>query len=337
VVHRRKPKLLFVCKKKLDSYGVSYGLLNSAAFAANAMREQGIDARVISVSDNNYIDREVSKSSPTHVMIEAIWVTPSKFHVLKALHPSVSWVVRVHSKTPFLANEGNAVEWIREYARDGVVVAPNSPELAENLSRAAGIKAAYLPNIYCPPAYPDLPPRHPRGDDPIDVGCFGAIRPMKNHLIQAFVAIRFANWLNTRLRFHVNANRVEQHGDQPFRNLRALFAHGKLGELVEHPWSPHADFVKLVRSMDIGMQVSLSESFNIVTADFVANNVPIVVSNDVEWMPEELRAEPTSPRAMLKVMKKTWRGRRHGVKKLALAYLNKHNRRAIKLWLEFLG
>ena len=45
--------------------------------------------------------------------------------------------------------------------------------------------------------------------------------------------------------------------------------------------------------MDVGMQCSMSESFNIVSADFVKMGVPIVVSNDIEWMPGLLKASPT--------------------------------------------
>jgi len=44
----------------------------------------------------------------------------------------------------------------------------------------------------------------------------------------------------------------------------------------------HSDFISIVKSMDIGMQVSLSESFNIVAADFVSNGIPLVGSPDIE-------------------------------------------------------
>jgi hypothetical protein len=46
--------------------------------------------------------------------------------------------------------------------------------------------------------------------------------------------------------------------------------------------------------MDVGMQVSFSETFNIVTADFVSCNIPIVVSTDIRWMPDRSQSNPTS-------------------------------------------
>jgi hypothetical protein len=52
--------------------------------------------------------------------------------------------------------------------------------------------------------------------------------------------------------------------------------------------------------MDIGMQVSFSESFNIVTADFVTAKIPIVASDDIYWMPWFLKVSPTNHRGMLR-------------------------------------
>ena len=67
-----------------------------------------------------------------------------------------------------------------------------------------------------------------------NVGCFGAIRPMKNHLMQAVAAIEFANRNNLTLRFHVNAGRIESNGNNSIKNVRALFEHLPDNELVEH-------------------------------------------------------------------------------------------------------
>lgn len=66
------PKVLFICKKKIDSYGESYGLLNSARFASEFLSREGFDSSVISVIDGNGIDRAVVQAQPTHVILEAI-------------------------------------------------------------------------------------------------------------------------------------------------------------------------------------------------------------------------------------------------------------------------
>ena len=90
-----KIKVLFICKKKKSSgpgpytQVISSGLLNSATFVNNMLVANGIESKIVEVQDNNDIDREVHSYKPTHVIIEALWVVPSKFEVLTKLHPDV--------------------------------------------------------------------------------------------------------------------------------------------------------------------------------------------------------------------------------------------------------
>ena len=44
---------------------------------------------------------------------------------------------------------------------------------------------------------------------------------------------------------------------------------------------------------------SFSESFNIVSADFVASGIPVVVSQDITWMPFLFRANPTNTESII--------------------------------------
>ena len=67
-------------------------------------------------------------------------------------------------------------------------------------------------------------------------------------------------------------------------NSVSLFKNNPKHELVEYDWLTHDDFIDVVQSMDLGMQVSFTETFNIVTADFVNNNIPVVVSKEIPWV-----------------------------------------------------
>ena len=112
-------KVLFILKKRQTSHTglntISSGLLNSASFVNNMLVQNGIESHLVEVQDNNCIDREVTKYKPTHVLIEALWVVPSKFEILTEKHPDVEWIIRLHSDIPFLSNEGIAVDWIYKY------------------------------------------------------------------------------------------------------------------------------------------------------------------------------------------------------------------------------
>ena len=338
----KTPRILFICKKLVDSYGSSVGLLNSAAFTANGLERDGYATKTVAVDDMNSIDREVSLFRPTHTIIEAVWVVPQKFIQLIGLHPSVAFVIHIHSKTPFLAMEGNVMNWIfgyrdlaNVYGPKHIAISPNSISLREDLDKL-GIDSVFLPNIYCPPDYKLFGWFAPKKTkDTVDIGCFGAIRPLKNHLIQAIAATAYAKKIGKRLRFHVNSSRIEQQGSEPLKNLRALAAAGCM-ELVEHGWLSHEKFVELVKGMDMGLQCSFSESFNIVSADFAFNEIPIVVSPDVSWLPESAQADPNDANNIMEAMERQSRmGSKATLKNLAA--LKSHNSMATRAWEKWLG
>ena len=329
-------KILFICKARNTSYGCSFGLHNSSRFVASALRRLGVRAEATQVADNNGIDGEVSRRRPTDVVLEALWVVPPKLRILMGRHPSVRWYVRMHSKTPFLASEGIATEWLREYSElppCHFSLAANSLCLVEDIEKAFLAECAYQPNIYDEGV--QRHPRGPRDGGLVHVGCFGAVRPLKNHLAQAFAAIEFAEGLGRELRFHINGDRVEGRGEQALKNLRGLFPI-RGHQLVEHPWLPHGEFLGLVSAMDLGMQVSLTETFNIVAADFVSQGVPIVVSSDITWMPKLAQADPCNPASMRSALRRVWRLRRL-LAPLGAWALRSHNRRARRAWMELLG
>ena len=306
-----KLKVQFITSDRVkDRYGITSGLFNSATFVVRYLKELGVDARLSSIPDSNAIDKVVTEFNPDVVIIEALWVPPAKFVELFGIrrHRLRRWIVRIHSKAPFLANEGLATEWIRQYASIQDVkiqLAPNTRELAEQLASCFPYgEFLCLPNIYYPAKY--KPTRKKQDNTWIDIASFGAIRPMKNQYQQALAAIHFAEKKGRLLRFHVNASRTEQKGDNALKNMRSLFD-GSPHELIEHPWYAHAEFLKVANRMDIGMQCSFSESFNIVTADFVTAGVPIVVSEDIEWAPGLLKCPPTSHRLMIKRLGRAWR------------------------------
>lgn len=323
----RKPRILFILKHRLQSGGGQTvlkhsGLYNSASFVCNMLGARGYNVTLVQVVDNNDIDREVTRHAPDVVIIEALWVVPEKFHVLRKLHPHVRWVVRLHSELPFLANEGVAFDWINQYVRQpNVFVSTNSRTAQRDLEAyldakpslllasapsALRDKLIYLPNYYPVRSSARTTRSFLRRGDLFHVGCFGAIRPMKNHLIQAAAAVRFAERHGLHCRFHVNAARTEQKGEVVLKNLRAFFhGLGSRHQLVEHGWLERDEFLALVGQMHIGLQVSFSETFNIVSADFVSEDVPIVVSSEVDWMPRFFTADPNDVKSMVAAMERT--------------------------------
>lgn len=338
-MHRRRPpvKVLFIIKQRM-AYGTrtkAYGLVNSCRFVATKLNEFGIQADVVEAIDNNCIDRLVTQYKPTHCFIEALWVVPSKFETLARLHPSVKWIVRLHSMVPFLTSEGMAFEWLNAYhalAESGIdiEISVNNRKMLHDMNTIYPGLVSYTPNIYTdlnetctdPFTYPHANALH--------IGCFGALRVLKNHSQQAIWAMEFAESIDKTLWFHVNISEHEQREAGPIlRNLRAMFANTN-HHLVEHPWYGHEEFMCLVRHMDIGMQVSFTETFNVVAADFVHARVPIVVSNEIEFVVPECQAEATNKEEVLSALRAAYNGlphckhpKHHGCLSGAIKYIKK--------------
>lgn len=304
-------KVLFILKRREDynsilhsHVGLSTGLYNSANFMNEMLNNTGIESNLFVAIDNNCIDRTVNKYRPTHVIIEALWVLPSKFEILCKLHPNITWIIRLHSEMPFMAGEGMAMDWIGDYSEyPNLVIACNAPRMLKETrvylkskhrwtDKQTEDRVIYLPNYY-PQDYKSK--KFNKNKDSIDICCFGAIRPLKNHLLQAISAIGFAEKIGKKLNFHVNAGRIEMQGSPVINNLKGLFEQlSDTGhQLVNHQWRPRDEFLELCATMDIGLQVSFSETFNIVNADLISQGIPIIGSVEIPWIVHKYAADPT--------------------------------------------
>lgn len=305
-------KVLFILKRRPDydavkhsHIGMSTGLYNSAKFMDDMLQNLGVESKLSVVEDYNKIDRECYLYKPTHCIIEAVWVVPEKFQILQKLHPNVTWIIRIHSEMPFLAGEGRAIDWIGDYSgAKNIIFGVNAPRMMREIEiylqtrnnwseEETKRRVIYMPNYY-PQDYVTKP--LDTSKDTIDIGCFGALRPLKNHLLQAVAAIDFANKIGKKLNFHINAGRIEMNGGPVISNMKSLFeqVYDSGHRLINHTWRPREEFLQLCEKMDIGLQVSLSETFNIVGADYISQGVPIVSSDEIPWAVKCFTADPTS-------------------------------------------
>lgn len=346
-------KVLFILKRREDYSaeihnvkGLSTGLFNSASFMDNMLSANGVESVLEVAVDNNCIDRLVTLHKPTHVIIEALWVVPDKFAILSDIHPDVTWIIRLHSDMPFMAGEGMSMDWVGAYScHPKIVIAPNSPRMYSEMytyikskhhwsDQRTREKVVYLPNYY------PLDSKRKKFDKDkywIDIGCFGAIRPLKNHLIQAVAALEFAEKINKQLRFHINLGRVEGRGEPAMNNLKGMFEnlHVKGHRLVGHQWTPHEGFLDICASMDIGMQVSFSETYNIVGADIISQGVPFVGSiGEIPWGVNYYSALPQETSSVVQAL-----ARAYCTPQLNVAWhsynINRYSKKSKAIWLEY--
>jgi hypothetical protein len=334
------PRVLFVLKKHEGSGGPlhsSSGLRNSARFVADMLNSENIaTASVAIVVDGNGIDAEVFKFKPDVVVLEAIWCPPDKLAELVTIYPKIRWVVRIHSEIPFLAHEGMALQYLAAYASiTNVKVSANSPVATRDLGY---LNPVFLPNFYPVVQTTSDAVATAASMDHLKVGCFGAVRPMKNQLAQAFAAVEYAKRKRvTYLSFYVNASRPEQGGENVLKNLRSFFASQPSGyQLIEVSWSDRTAFLALVAEMDICMSVSFSETFCIVAADAVSQKIPVVVSPEVFWVDDDVQVDPTDIQAIADTIGHAlgiWKGM---LLRENLNGLRKYNQQSVVDWKQFL-
>jgi hypothetical protein len=269
------------------------GMWNSAKMVVDFLQSLGVSAQAEIVFDGNAIDGRVTELNPDVVFIEGLWASPTKMNELLQIprHQPRQWIVRIHSDLPFLATEGVAFSWIKQYIDLGVKVAPNSQRLYRELKvlfkmmgysdEAISEYLIYLPNCY-PTDFPAIQPMDLQNKDTLDIACFGAVRVLKNHVMQAFIAMEFAKKNNKKLRWHFN-DRVGSGGQGPYNNMIALMSNIPDVELVPHEWESRDDFMESLSEIDILMQLSMSETMNIVAADATFAGKPILVSSEISW------------------------------------------------------
>lgn len=338
-------KILFLLKDRAynTNQSKSYGLSNSAWQVAEYLMSLGHECELVSVIDANFIDKELFRYKPDMVIIEALWVLPEKLKELIEIkrYANIQWVVRIHSDIGFLSAETMASKIINGYielGKDNLYISTNHEDFNKYYGEALGYDFVYLPNII---TVKSEVPRKKTSRKRIDIACFGALRTMKNQSFQALCAISAANKMGKHLYFHITNNAdMSAPNAKPnpvLSNLEQIFKNSG-HDLVVHDWAPHNEFETTISEMDLGLQLSYSESFNIVTADFVNMGIPIIVSPSISWMPKLYTSSTTNYKTLINSIIMFYRIRNCGLLRLpARIALKKYNRKAKHMWNDFIS
>jgi hypothetical protein len=281
------------------------GLGVNGLHTVRVLRAQRIRADVFGVWEVQDIAKLLAETpTVTHCLCEALWLGTGELASLLMQFPRVHFLVRVHSEVGFLQVEPGAITLLRDQMllaeqHLNLSISANSQRLVDFLRTAYDARVLYLPNLY------DLERvQRRRGESHqhrlLRIGSFGALRWLKNHTTAAAAALTIARQRGCDLEFCLSVDR-EEHGATVLQAVRNLFSGLPWARLHETPWQPWAAFRRLVGAMDLTLQVSFTESFNITTADSVAEGVPAVVSHAIEWAPENWKADPDEIHAIARI------------------------------------
>ncbi|MDE3194988.1 MAG: hypothetical protein KGN84_01490, partial [Acidobacteriota bacterium] len=265
------------------------------------------------------------------------WIQTPDLAQLCADFHEVRFAVNCHSNLGFLQADPSAMRLVREGIELGrstwnFQIAANCERLARWVEIAYSAPCLCLPNIY----YLDTiehTKRAPWNSGTLRIGAFGATRALKNLMTAAGAAVEIANRKRADLEFWISGGRNEGAGPvlDAVRQMLAGLPHTKL---VESQWAPWPQFRQTVRHMHLMLQPSYTESFNVVTADGVAEGIASVVSDAIEWAPRKWKAKVDDAGDIARVGLKLLGDRKAPAQ--GLKALQQHNAAAWKHWRSFL-
>lgn len=288
------------------------GLGVTAINTVKVLRKNGVNAEAWSAQTyqelSDRLAKEAAKSNAppiTHVIVSApSWIQPDQFGSLCLEYGNTEFVQLNHSGTAYLSIDKYGIRNIREVidletSTHNMRTAANNPRLAKWLSDSFGFQCLMLPNLYDTDSFVNPIPKRVLGDT-LRIGSFGAGRPWKNQLTAAEASVQLARRMGVNLELYVNTMRPDG-GERMVESRRELFANLAGCMLIDVPWAPWPKFRDIAARMHILFQPSFDETFNVVTADGIAEGIPSVSSPSIEWTPDNWHCKPEDPYSLVQI------------------------------------
>lgn len=314
----------------------SVGLSTVAKTTAGALRNEDISCIVKGVRHNIDLYDFLKNRNFTHVLIMAPWITPLDLKALLGAFPDVQFAVQMHTNVAALYGDFNGIANIRQYldmtfSFPNLRVAGNSDNLVRWALVTYEQEFLYLPNIY--PVEIVRRYNETYKDGTINIGAFGALRVEKNFITAAAAALAVQKITGRAVVLHMSVGCENE--KNILRSLRQLTDATPGFFLVQHRWQSWDEFRKLVGRMDVLLQPSHTESFNMVTADGIAEGVPSVVSPAIAWAPDSWKANSDDALEIAAVAARLLNDQK--MRAEGYRALTKHNADATRRWLAWLG
>ncbi len=324
----------FAANPNISHIGLGVSALNTA----KVLKRHGVPVRAFAI--NSIVDLNdflIKHPGITHVVISAAWLPVLDLGKLVIKYPEIEFVVNIHSNVGFLQADSNGVRILGEYVHLqkellNFRISGNNREFVDWLIEAYTIAALFLPNLYALDHTVQMN-RPLYNGGLLKIGAFGACRPLKNFMTAAGAAIGISKELRVPVEFWMNGGRPDG-GSTIERAIFQLLRQQPNVTLRILNWSTWPAFLDFIETLHLMMQVSYTESFNMVTADGISRGVPSVVSHTIDWVPRRWIADSDDPLDVAQV------GRNlitdpHAIIDGVRA-LERHNHNGLNAWAEFM-
>jgi hypothetical protein len=281
----------FAANRNISHIGLGVAAINTA----KVLRREGINTEVWPILSPADLDAKLAVAPVDHVIISAPWIPTADLQELCIRYPNTRFAVNCHSNVGFLQADRNGVKLLREamdleVGNSNFHLAGNSRRFCNWSREAFGAPCAFLPNLYFLEQEQTWAPRVFTGGT-LRIGVFGATRPLKNLMSAAGAALEISRDLRAPLELWMSAGRVEGGGETVMAAVKEMLLNLPNVALMLNGWQSWPKFRKVVSHMHLLLQPSYTESFNMVTADGIAEGVPSVVSRAIDWAPEHWKAD----------------------------------------------
>jgi len=281
----------FAANRNISHIGLGVAAINTA----KVLRRQGIVTDVWPILSAADLRARLKAKPVEHVIISAPWIPTAELQEMANQFTETYFSVTCHSNVGFLQADPGGVKLVREtleleMGTHNVRLAGNSRRFCNWIESTFGGNCYYLPNLY----FLDGTPSRQRtfcGSSTLRIGVFGAIRPLKNLMSSTGAALEISRKLRVPLELWISGGRAEGGGETVLSAVKEMIAGLPNVSLVLNGWQSWPNFRKTVAHMHLLLQPSYTESFNMVTADGAAEGVASVVSEAIDWAPEDWKAD----------------------------------------------
>ena len=290
-------KVILAYKNFAANRNISHiGLGVAATTTQKVLRRAGVPTQVWPIKSASDLQAQLAADSRvTHVVISAPWIPSTDLQRMTSAHPEIRFSVVCHSNVGFLQADTNGVMLMRqamelETGTHNFNLGGNCQKFTCWVQNAYGRPCALLPNLYYLDEHTN-PHRPLYTGGTLRIGAFGATRPLKNLMSAAGAALELARTYKTDTELWLSSGRAEGGGETVHNAIGALLAGVPNMKLVPSGWQTWPQFRQTVGQMHLLLQPSYTESFNMVTADGIAQGVPSVVSDAIDWVPRNWQAK----------------------------------------------
>ena len=328
----------FAANKNISHIGLGVAAMNTQ----KVLRQAGVAANVhpiVSAAELTNMLQSAKYADVTHVNISAPWIPTLEMMRLVNQFPEVHFSMTCHSNVGFLQADANGVQLFRdamaiEQSTHNFRVAGNCTRFVNWVHAAYGAPCAYLPNLYF--LDDQVNPCRPRwSSGTLRLGVVGATRPLKNIMCAAGAALELGRNLRADLEIWLSSARTEGGGETVLKAVQALVKGVPFVKVHYTGWQTWPDFIGTVSHMHLLLQPSYTESFNMVTADGIANGVASVVSEAIDWCPAHWKAAVDDVRDIARVANNLLHD--HRAPHDGLEALRTHNHAGVNAWQMYLN